>query len=114
MPQGMSWVVRRHYQWRHGWLTLRERTRVLILKVRKTVQHTLLRTSRSGHWQAAKIARQKVPGAIVLAIPAGPHGNKIPVISNASRCAHSGTQIAEWTGATDFGDRPAGQRGLRL
>jgi hypothetical protein len=78
------------------------------------VQRTLLRTSRSGHRHAAKIARQKVPGTIVLAIPAGPHGNKIPVISNASRSAHSGTQIAEWTGATDLGDRPAGrQRGLR-
>jgi hypothetical protein len=58
-----------------------------------------------GHWHAAKFARQKVPGAIVLAIPAGPAWNKIPVISKASRRADFGTQIAKWIWATDLGGR---------
>jgi hypothetical protein len=54
---------------------------------------------------AAKCARQKVPGASVLAIPAGPAWNKIPVISKASRRTDFGTQIAKWIWATDLGGR---------
>jgi hypothetical protein len=54
-----------------------------------------MRTFRFGHWRAAKFARQKLPGATVLAIPAGRARNKIPVISKASRGANSGTQIAK-------------------
>jgi hypothetical protein len=50
---------------------------------------------------AAKFARQKVPGATVLAIPAGATRNKVPVISKASPGADFGTQIAKW----NLGDR---------
>jgi hypothetical protein len=64
---------------------------------------TLLLNRRTSH--AAKFARQKVPGGTLLAIPAGPIGNKIPVISKASRRANSGTQIAKWIWATDLGGR---------
>src|SRR5213083_1272770 len=62
------------------------------------------------NWLAAKFARQKMPGAIVRAIPAGPNGDKIPVISNASCRANYGTQIAKRSWATDLGDRPAGRQ----
>jgi hypothetical protein len=64
-----------------------------------------VRASGSGHWHAAKFARQKLPGGTLLAIPAGPTGNKIPVISKASRRANSGMQIAKRIWATDLGGR---------
>jgi hypothetical protein len=62
-------------------------------------------TRQGGRGNAAKFARQKVPGGTLLAIPAGPTGNKIPVISKTSRRTNSGTQIAKWIWATDLGGR---------